>query len=48
MRMYDVIAKKRDGGELSRDEIAFFIHGNSGLSGQRSGDGDLPARHDGP
>ena len=27
MRMYDVIAKKRDGGELSRDEIAFFIHG---------------------
>ena len=27
MRMYDVIAKKRDGGELSREEIAFFIHG---------------------
>lgn len=27
MRMYDVIAKKRDGGELSRGEIAFFIHG---------------------
>lgn len=27
MRMYDVIAKKRDGGELSREEIAFFIRG---------------------
>ena len=27
MRMYDVIAKKRDGGELCREEIAFFIHG---------------------
>ena len=27
MRMYDVIMKKRDGGELSREEIAYFISG---------------------
>lgn len=27
MRMYDIIEKKRDGAELSRDEIEFFIKG---------------------
>ncbi len=27
MRMYDVIMKKREGGELSREEINFFIQG---------------------
>ncbi len=27
MRMYDIIKKKRDGGELSKEEIAFFIRG---------------------
>ncbi len=27
MRMYDIIKKKRDGGELSTEEIAFFIRG---------------------
>ncbi len=27
MRMYDIIKKKRDGGELSREEIEFFITG---------------------
>ena len=27
MRAVDVIIKKRDGLELSREEIAFFIHG---------------------
>ena len=27
MRMYDIIAKKRDGGELSAEEIGFFIDG---------------------
>jgi pyrimidine-nucleoside phosphorylase len=27
MRMYDVITKKRDGGELSKEEIEFFIGG---------------------
>ena len=25
MRMYDIIAKKRDGGELSDEELAFFV-----------------------
>ncbi len=27
MRMYDIILKKRDGGELTRQEIAYFISG---------------------
>ena len=27
MRMYDIIMKKRNGGELSKEEIAFFIKG---------------------
>ena len=27
MRMYDIIEKKRDGGKLSREEIAFWIDG---------------------
>ena len=27
MRMYDIIAKKRDGGELSKQEIEFFVDG---------------------
>jgi pyrimidine-nucleoside phosphorylase len=27
MRMYDIISKKRDGGELSTEEIQFFIDG---------------------
>ena len=29
MRMYDVIAKKRDGKELTDEEICFFIKGSS-------------------
>lgn len=32
MRMYDVIRKKRDGGELSSSEIRFFIEGYVGGS----------------
>ena len=27
MRMYDIIKKKRDGGELSSEEIKYFIEG---------------------
>lgn len=30
MRMYDIIARKRDGYELSNDEIKFFIEGYTG------------------
>ncbi len=34
MRMYDIIKKKRDGGELSKAEIDFFVNGYV--------DGDIP------
>ncbi|MBQ2756069.1 MAG: thymidine phosphorylase, partial [Oscillospiraceae bacterium] len=30
MRMYDIIAKKRDGGELTYDELEFFVKGTLG------------------
>ena len=30
MRMYDIIMKKRNGGELTREEIRFFIEGYTG------------------
>lgn len=34
MRMYDIIHKKRDGGELTREELQFFVRGVT--------DGDIP------
>ena len=34
MRMYDLIVKKRDGGELTREEIDYIIEGYT--------DGDIP------
>ena len=27
MRMYDIIAKKRDGGTLNREELSFAVNG---------------------
>ena len=27
MRMYDIIHKKREGGELTQEELAFFVQG---------------------
>ncbi len=53
MLMTDIIGKKRDGGELSREEIEFFIKGvvdGSIPDYQTSGaaDGDSLARYDPP
>ncbi|WP_343390269.1 hypothetical protein [Candidatus Amarobacter glycogenicus] len=53
MRMVDVIAKKRDGKELTTAEIDWFITeytagAVSRLSGGRLAHGDLSARHEPP
>ena len=50
MRMYDIIAKKRDGGTLNHEELSFAVNGY--VAGdvpdyQMSAlHGHLPARHD--
>ncbi len=49
MLFVELIRKKRDGGELSRDEIEFIVSGytrgaTSRLSGRRVLDGRIPAR----
>ena len=41
MRMYDLIVKKRDGGVLSKEEIAFMIDQHTGLSDVRNDDGGI-------
>lgn len=51
MRMYDLILKKKQGGELSTDEIRYMIEGftggkHSGLSDVRHDNGDLFSRND--
>ena len=51
MRMYDVIEKKRDGGELTDAEIDYFVSGYvaggySRLSGLRTCDGHFLQGHD--
>ena len=51
MRAVDIIRKKRDAAELTRDEIEFLIRGatdefSPGLSACRFPDGCRVARHD--
>ena len=50
MRIYDLIAKKRDGGTHSREELEAIVNGFvSGEVADYDGgldDGCLPARHD--
>ena len=51
MRMYDLILKKKQGGELSTDEIRYMIEGFTegsitGLSDVRHDNGDLFSRND--
>ena len=51
MRMVDIIEKKRDGHELTKEEIAFVINGlhrwyDSGLSNVRIPNGCLFPRDD--
>ncbi len=53
MRAVDVIIKKRDKKELTREEIRFFVHGISNwtyprLPGLRLGDGRPAQWHDPP
>ncbi len=53
MNPVDIIVKKRDGHELSRQEIEFFHPGADGrphsrLPGGGLGNGDLLPRHDRP
>lgn len=52
LRMYDIIMKKRNGGELSEEEIAFFIKGYTkgeipDYQGFSSDDGNFLSENDG-
>ena len=48
MRMYDLILKKKQGGELSTDEIRYMIEGftEGSIPDFRHDNGDLFSRND--
>ena len=48
MRIYDLIAKKRDGGTHTREELEAIVNGfvSGEVADYQMDDGRLPARHD--